>query len=356
MWWAKALFFPIRRRIKKKEKKNQTKPVLWLITVIVRVIAQSGVIAHAGVIAPLCVDFSSLESFNSFSAQGSESSHRGAMAPILVPPSSVRLHAVACGLRIKNVPISVFLALCNRGSPLFVAGAYHTYIHTWKKLSLLLFFIRRPHQKKKKKAPPTLPRCGADLPSTAVPHATERRHSRQLSTYLPATHLSSAVSPPFADNTTNQLESYRHQSLYYTYLKHRTRHQTSSSCVLAETTGVCVHITQHGRVFDLLGIAHVGVTAQVCVYITAWQGVWFVQSRTYMSELPHRGVRQNGKSNHLIQFPHRGRSHRTYRSYHAPCAIKIKVRNLLIIDRTGVRWLAQLITVYQQTLTTTYTC
>ena len=70
-------------------------------TVIVRVIA------HAGVIAPLCVNFSSLESFNSFSAQGSESSHPGAMTPILVPPSSVRLHAVACGFRIKYVPQSV---------------------------------------------------------------------------------------------------------------------------------------------------------------------------------------------------------------------------------------------------------
>ena len=30
-------------------------------------------------------------------------------------------------------------------------------------------------KKKKKKAPPALPPCGADLPSTAVPHATERR-------------------------------------------------------------------------------------------------------------------------------------------------------------------------------------
>ena len=91
-------------------------------TVIVRVIA------HAGVIAPLCGNFSSLESFNSFFARGSESSHRGAMTPILVPPSSVRLHAVACGIRIKIVPRSVFLAVCNQGSPLFVAGANHTYM------------------------------------------------------------------------------------------------------------------------------------------------------------------------------------------------------------------------------------
>ena len=59
--------------------------------------------------------------------------------------------------------------------------------------------------------------------------------SQQLSTYLPTTHFPSAVSPLFADNTTNQLESYRHQSLHYTYVKYRTRHQTSSR-VLAETT------------------------------------------------------------------------------------------------------------------------
>ena len=59
--------------------------------------------------------------------------------------------------------------------------------------------------------------------------------SRQLSTYLPTTHLPSTVSPLFA-NTTNQLECYRRQSLHYTtYFKYRTRHQTSS-CVLAETT------------------------------------------------------------------------------------------------------------------------
>ena len=48
------------------------------------------------------------------------------MTPILVPPSSVRLHAVAYGLRIKIARRSVFLAVCNRGSPPFVAGAYHT--------------------------------------------------------------------------------------------------------------------------------------------------------------------------------------------------------------------------------------
>ena len=57
-----------------------------------------------------------------------------------------------------------------------------------------------------------------------------------------------------------------------------------------------------------------------------------------MSELPHRGVRQNGKSNRLFnsfsaQGP--GSSHMPEISH--PCAIKIKVRNHLKIDRTGVR-------------------
>ena len=125
-----------------------------------RVIAQAGVIAHAGVIAPLFVNFSSLESFNSFSAHGSEFSRRGAMTPILVPSSSVRLHAVACGLRIKIVPRSVFLAVCNRGSPLFVAGAYHTYIKE-KNLAFVIFYSATAPQKKKKKVPtdPATMRC-----------------------------------------------------------------------------------------------------------------------------------------------------------------------------------------------------
>ena len=163
------------------------------------------VIAHAGVIAPLCFNFSSLKSFNSFSAQGSESSRRGAITPILVQPSSVRLHAVACGLRTKIVPRSVFLVACNRGSPLFVAGAYQTYI---EKLSLLLFFIRQPHQKKKKKH--HRPCHDAVLTSLVLLYLMQRNDgSRQLSTYLPTTHLPSVVSPLFADNTTNQLESYR---------------------------------------------------------------------------------------------------------------------------------------------------
>ena len=132
--------------------------VFTLGTIIVRVIAQAGVIAHAGVIAPLCVNFSSWESFNSFSAQGSESSQRGAITPILVPPSSVRLHAVACGLRMKIVPQSFFLAVCNRSSPLFVAGAYHTYIK--KTLAFVIFYsATAPRKKKKSTTGPATMRC-----------------------------------------------------------------------------------------------------------------------------------------------------------------------------------------------------
>ena len=41
-------------------------------------------------------------------------------------------------------------------------------------------------------------------------------------------------------------------------------------------------------------------------------------SESHMSGLPHRGVRQNRKSNHLIRFPHWGRSHRTCWSYRTP--------------------------------------
>ena len=80
---------------------------------------------------------------------------------------------MACGLRIKFVPRSVFLAVCNRGSPLFIAGAYHTYKK--KNLAFIIFYSATAQKNKKKKTPPALPRCGADLPSTAAPHATERR-------------------------------------------------------------------------------------------------------------------------------------------------------------------------------------
>ena len=102
------------------------------------------------------------------------------MTAILVSLSSVRLHAEACGLKIKVVPRSVFLAVCYRGSPLFVAGAYHTHI---KKKSRFSFFILGDRTKKKKNAPPAQPRVGADLPSTAGPHATERR--QPTTQYLP---------------------------------------------------------------------------------------------------------------------------------------------------------------------------
>ena len=228
---------------------------------------QAGVIAHAGVIALLCVNFSSLESFNSLSAQGSESSHRGAMTPILVPSSSVRLHAVACGLRIKIVPRSVILAVCNRGSPLFVAGAYHTYM---KKLSLLLFFIRRPHQKeKKKKAPPALPRCGADLPSTAVPHATERRQPTTQLGFLcfgAVCALGAVRTNRRKAGTQAAVPVSLHPRGVFRVAHGRVRYRTG------RTFKRCATSTAVGCVVSSVSHIHVGRTG-VCVHITARQGV-----------------------------------------------------------------------------------
>ena len=60
-------------------------------------------------------------------------------------------------------------------------------------------------------------------------------------------------------------------------------------------------------------------------------------SESHMSELPHRGVRQNGKSNHINSFSAKGPESSHMPELSHPCAIKIKVRNHLKIDRTGVR-------------------
>ena len=79
------------------------------------------------------------------------------MNPILVPPSSVRLHAVACGLRIKIVPRSVFLAVCKRGSPLFVAGAYHANMK--KTLASVIFYSATAPKKKKSTTGRATMRC-----------------------------------------------------------------------------------------------------------------------------------------------------------------------------------------------------
>ena len=177
--------------------------------------------------------------------------------------------------------------------------------------------------------------------------------SRQPSTYLPTTRLPSADSPLFADNTTNQLESYRHQSLHYAYFKYGTIHQTSS-CVLAETTyhGPCppahrMYLPSPARNDSQLVVYHLYLAPRLrphrgvrshhstarCLICSEshmselpHRGVrshhsmagCVICSESHMSELPHRGVRQNEKSNHLIHFPHRGRSHRTCRSYRTP--------------------------------------
>ena len=55
-----------------------------------------------------------------------------------------------------------------------------TYI---KKTLAFVIFHSATAPRKKKKTPPALPRCGADLPSTAVPRATERR--QPTTQYLP---------------------------------------------------------------------------------------------------------------------------------------------------------------------------
>ena len=149
----------------------------------------------------MCDNFSSLKSFNIFSAQGSESLHRGAMIPILVPHLSVRLHAVACGLRIKIVPLCVFLAVCNGGSPLFVPGAYCTCMKNNSRF-FCYFFLGDGTTKIKKIAPPARPRCGADLPSTAVLHATERR--QPTTQYLPTYDT-----PPFRTGACLQITAWQ---------------------------------------------------------------------------------------------------------------------------------------------------
>ena len=81
-------------------------------------------IAHIGVIAPLCDTNPSQESLNSISAHISESSHRGAMIPTYVPLSGVRLHAIACGSGTETLPQFVCLAVYHRDSTaVCVAGA-----------------------------------------------------------------------------------------------------------------------------------------------------------------------------------------------------------------------------------------
>ena len=226
------------------------------------------VIAHAGVIAPLCVDFLSWESINSF----------------------------LFGDRTKN------------------------------------------------KAPPALPPCGADLMLYLMQRSDG---SRQLSTYLP-TYLPFAVSPLFADNTTTKLEPYRHHSLHYTYFVYRRGDTTyHGPCPPAQPmylpsparmihssspTTSTLHpasTSQHGRVFDLLGIAHVGVTAQGCAFTSQHGRV------CDLFRVPHVGVTAQGCASEMEIKSFNSFSAQGPESSH-PCAIKIKVRNHSKTDRTGV--------------------
>ena len=114
---------------------------------------------------------------------------------------------MACDLRMKIVPRFVSLAVCNWGSQLFVAGAYHTYVE--KTLAFVIFYSAPAPKKIKHHRP-----CHDAVLTYLVLlyHMQQNDGSRQLRTYLPTTHLPSAVYHFFADNTTNQLESYRHQS------------------------------------------------------------------------------------------------------------------------------------------------
>ena len=98
----------------------------------------------------------------------------------------------------------------------------------------------------------------------------------------------------------------------------------------------CAHTSQHGRVFDLLGIAHVGVTAQGCAFTSQHGRV------CDLFRVAHVGVTAQGcasereiKSFHSFSAQGPESSHMSELSH--PCAIKIKVRNHLQIDRTGVR-------------------
>ena len=98
----------------------------------------------------------------------------------------------------------------------------------------------------------------------------------------------------------------------------------------------CAFTSQHGRVFDLLGIAHVGDTAQGCAF-TSQHG-----RACDLFRVAHVGVTAQGcasereiksfnsfsaqgpESSHMLELSH-------------PYAIKIKVRNHIKINRTGVR-------------------
>ena len=97
---------------------------------------------------------------------------------------------------------------------------------------------------------------------------------------------------------------------------------------------------RYGRVFDLFGIAHVGVTAQGCAF-TQYGRVCGLFRSAHVGVIA-QGCTSERKIKSFNSFSAQGSvsSHMPESSH--PCAIKIKVRNHLKIDRTGVRRLAQL--------------
>ena len=74
----------------------------------------------------------------------------------------------------------------------------------------------------------------------------------------------------------------------------------------------CAFTSQHGRVCDLFRVAHVGVTAQGCA------------SEREIKPFNSFSAQQGPESSHMPGLSH-------------PCAIKIKVKNHFKIDRTGER-------------------
>ena len=86
--------------------------------------------------------------------------------------------------------------------------------------------------------------------------------------------------------------------------------------------------------FDLLGIAHVGVTAQGCAFTSQHGRV------CDLFRVAHVGVTAQGcASKREIKFSAQGPESSRMPDLSHPCAIKIKVpfRNHLKIDRMGVR-------------------
>ena len=278
--------------------------------------------------------FFKFEIIFSSSAQGPESSRRGAMTPLLVPPSSVRLHEVVCGLRIKIVP---------------------------RTLAFVIFYSATALNKLNKKEPPALPRCGADLPSTDVPHGTERRQptTQYLPTYdtLPFRRFSSlrgqhhkpthptvtsrcTIPTSFTEQGTKRLRVYwprppttgrarRHIECTYR-LRLEVIHSSSSTTSTSHPASTCctnsTSLSPSKRVFDLLGITHVGVTAQGCAF-TSQHGRVCDSFTVAHVRVTAQGCASEREIESFNSFSAQGPESSHMPELSHPCAIKIKVRN-----------------------------